>query len=53
MTGEHRRALVGGTLAGRVLFVVYASREHAVRSISARDADAGERRRYRSKKGRK
>ena len=53
MTGEHRRALVGATLAGRVLFVVYASREHAVRVISARNADVAERRRYRSRKGRK
>jgi uncharacterized DUF497 family protein len=51
-TGEHRRALLGITLAGRMLFVVYTIREHAVRIISARNADAVERRRYRSKKGR-
>jgi uncharacterized DUF497 family protein len=45
--GERRWALVGMTEGGRLLFVVYTMREGAVRVVTARDAIAGEKARYR------
>ncbi len=43
---EQRRGLLGATLDGRVLFVVFTHREELVRVITARDVDAQEKRRY-------
>lgn len=45
--GEPRWAALGGTEAGRVLFVVYTKRGPNIRVITARDAERDERRRYR------
>jgi uncharacterized protein len=45
--GEHRRAVIGATADGRLLFVVYTRRKRKVRVITARDATQSERRRYR------
>lgn len=45
--GERRFAVVGSTLSGRMLFVVFTQRQGKVRVITARDADDGEKRRYR------
>lgn len=45
--GERRFALVGATESGRMLFVVYTQRGAKVRPITARDADDGEKHRYR------
>ncbi|CAN5893624.1 BrnT family toxin [soil metagenome] len=44
---ERRFAVVGATESGRVLFVVFTRRGEIVRVITARDADDGEKRRYR------
>lgn len=44
---ERRFAVVGATESGRVLFVVFTRRGERVRVITARDADDGEKRRYR------
>lgn len=46
---EQRWAVLGATAAGRLLYLVYTRREHAVRIITARDADIAEARRYRKK----
>lgn len=48
--GESRRAVVGATDAGRILFVVYAMRRERVRPITARDADDNDKRRYRRRR---
>jgi uncharacterized DUF497 family protein len=45
--GERRYAAIGATDAGRVLHVVFIRKPAAIRVISARDATASERRRYR------
>lgn len=45
--GERRRAVVGATEDGRVLFVVYTRRGDRLRVITARDAHPAQRRRYR------
>ena len=45
--GEERRALVGATEDGRVLYVVYTIRSGRVRVISARNATHSEHRQYR------
>jgi uncharacterized DUF497 family protein len=45
--GEQRRALLGATADGRVLFVVYTRRGAKLRVVAARDATAVQRRRYR------
>jgi len=45
--GERRRAVIGATVSGRVLFVVYTRRRDRIRVITARDADRHERRAYR------
>jgi uncharacterized DUF497 family protein len=45
--GERRWALLGATDSGRVLFVVFTMRAGAVRVVTARDAIAGEKARYR------
>jgi len=44
--GEGRRALVGATEDGRVLYVVYTMRSGRVRVISARNATRPEHRQY-------
>ena len=45
---EQRWAVIGATEAGRVLFVVFTRRGRLFRVVTARDALARERRRYRS-----
>lgn len=45
--GEQRRAIVGATEGGRILYVVYTRRGGMVRVVTARDAVATEQRRYR------
>jgi uncharacterized DUF497 family protein len=45
--GEERRAVLGATEDGRVLFVVYTRRRGRLRVITARDAHPVQRRRYR------
>jgi uncharacterized DUF497 family protein len=47
---EHRRALLGATEQGHILYLVFSLRGSGVRIITARDADVGERRRYRKGK---
>jgi uncharacterized protein len=47
--GEQRRAVLGATVAGRLLFVVFTRRGVSIRVITARDATDRERRRYRSR----
>jgi len=49
MPTEQRWAVLGSTAAGRLLYLVYSRRGTAVRIITARDADAAEKRRYRRK----
>jgi uncharacterized protein len=44
---EPRRAALGATEGGRVLFVVFTRRSGRVRVVTARDAEAKEKRRYR------
>ena len=44
--GERRRAVIGRTMAGRLLFVVYTPRRGVVRVVSGRDADDPERRQF-------
>ena len=46
-TSERRWAIVGSTDGRRLLFVVFTRRGRLVRVLSARDASASERRRYR------
>ena len=45
--GEERRAIIGATSAGRVLFVVVTRRGDRVRVVTARDAIEREKKRYR------
>lgn len=45
--GEQRFAVVGATGAGRMLFVVFTQRGERLRVVTARNADDGEKRRYR------
>ncbi len=47
VSGEVRRALLGATVGGRLLFIVFTHRRGQIRVITARDATARERRRYR------
>lgn len=44
---ERRWAVLGATISGRVLLVVFTRRAGLVRVITARDADPVQRRRYR------
>lgn len=44
---ETRRAALGATESGRILFLVFTSRGRRVRVITARDAETKEKRRYR------
>jgi uncharacterized DUF497 family protein len=44
--GERRRAMLGATEAGRLLFVVFTSRGELIRVVTVRDASNRERRRY-------
>jgi uncharacterized protein len=44
---EKRWAILGSTLEGRVLFVVFTKREELIRVVTARDATNTEKRRYR------
>ena len=45
--GEERRAVLGATIAGRVLFVVVTRRGEYIRVVTARDANEREKKRYR------
>jgi uncharacterized DUF497 family protein len=45
-TNERRRGVLGATIAGRLLFVVFTYRNELVRIITARNANAQEKRRY-------
>ena len=45
--GERRRAVLGRTDSGRLLYVVYTPRHARLRVVTARDATDPERRRYR------
>lgn len=47
VSGELREGLIGATEAGRILFVVYTMRREQVRTVTARDADGVQKRRYR------
>jgi uncharacterized protein len=49
ISSEMRRALLGKTEDGRVLFLVYTLRLGYVRILSAHDATSPEKRRYRKK----
>ena len=49
VAGERRRGVLGSTEDGRLLFVVTVRRGAAVRVVTARDATASERRRYRER----
>ena len=44
---EKRRAIIGETNDGRVLYVVFTGRDRTIRPLSARDADGSEVRRFR------
>lgn len=46
VAGEERRAVIGATDAGRLLFVVVTRRSDVVRVVTARDANDWEKRRY-------
>lgn len=50
VAGERRRAILGMTVAGRLLFVVATQRTGQIRVITARDATSRERQRYRRQK---
>lgn len=43
---ERRHAVLGATIEGRLLFVVFTHRNELVRVITARNANAQEKRRY-------
>ncbi len=45
--GEVRRAVLGATSAGRILFVVVTACDALLRVVTARDATSDEQRRYR------
>ena len=47
--GEQRWAALAATEDGRVLFVVFARRQSKLRVVTARDATAREKRRYRQR----
>lgn len=47
--GERRRAALGSTFAGRLLFVVFVRRGGVIRVVTARDASVRERHRYRGR----
>jgi uncharacterized DUF497 family protein len=47
VVGEERRAVIGATSAGRLLFVVVTRRGDIVRVVTARDANEWEKKRYR------
>lgn len=47
---ERRDAVIGATLPGRILYVVYTMRGEKVRPVTARDADDGQKRRYRRRR---
>jgi hypothetical protein len=48
---EKRHGIIGATEAGRVLFVSYTIRGGAFRVVTAFDASAAHRRRYRQRRG--
>ncbi len=53
--GEARRAVIGATLEGRILFVVFTRRSSArdgIRVISARDAEEKRKRQYKRRRRR-
>ena len=45
--GEHRFGFLGATASGRILFVVFTERGGDLRVVTAYDANAGQKRRYR------
>ena len=47
VAGEERRAVIGATSAGRLLFVVVTRRGDVVRVVTVRDANEWEKKRYR------
>lgn len=47
--GEERRAIIGATSAGRLLFVVVTRRDGLIRVVTARDAIDREKKRYRTR----
>lgn len=51
--GEHRAVLVGETLRGRLLAVVYTIRRDRIRVVTARDANRWERSRYHMRRRRR
>ena len=48
--GEVRRAVLGATEAGRILFVIYTIRNEKIRPVMSRDATDGEQKAYRRRK---
>ncbi len=46
-TTERRFAIIGASEAGRILFVVYTLRGDDIRPVTAREANATQKRRYR------
>ena len=46
---EQRWAVLGATAAGRLLYLVYTRQASTIRIITARNAEAAEKRRYRRK----
>jgi len=46
---ERRRALIGSTVAGRIMFVVFTHRDDIPRVVTARKATASEKRRYKKR----
>ena len=49
--GERRRAVLGATTGGRLLYLVFIRRGPLFRVITARDASTRDRRRYRLRRG--
>ena len=45
--GERRFGFVGATASGRILFVIFTERGGDLRVVTAYDANAGQKRRYR------
>lgn len=49
-SGEQRRALIGMTEDGRILYVVYTKRRGKIRPLMARDVSSAEKARYRRRR---
>lgn len=48
--GEKRRGVIGATESGRIIAVVFTSRDRKIRPITAYDASSAQKRRYRKEK---